>query len=335
MKRAFLLATAVLLAGCAGSPGPEHDADGDTIDDALETEGKIIEIMLLSGMERRSVTSDPTLKDTDGDGVVDGEETLVRLSDPRDVDTDDDGLLDGRDRAPEGASEREAWRAAGILEVNGTFLGELDACPSGGPQLRPNVASSDLPVPDALSDGEELRGWDVLAGGGTRHVTSDPCVPDTDADGLPDHLEKELRVDPRDRDTDGDGAPDGGDADPAWDLGLRFEGLEVIATNATAVRVLFALGSLAADLAWPGNDTAVLDVSDASPDRASLPATLIVTAEETTTGRALALFDDPRGAILAFDLIEGTASAAASEDGTLHFAGPDGSMSFRWSTLRR
>lgn len=335
MRRALLLATAVLLAGCTGSQGPDLDFDRDAVDDAIETQGKIIDITLPTGMARRNVTSDPRTADTDGDGLLDGDELLVRLSDPRDVDTDDDGLLDGHDRSPPDGATRDTWRAAGILDVNGTFLGELDACPPGGPQLRPNVASSDLPVPDLLLDGEELRGWDVAVRGSVRRVVSDPCAPDTDGDGFLDHEEKALRLDPRARDTDQDGAPDGGDADPLWDLGLRFEALRVEGTNATSVRVVFALGGLSADLTWPGNDTATLDVSDASPDRESLDATLIATAEEATTGRALALFDDPRGAILVFDLLEGTVGGVEGTNGTLRFSGEDGTVSFRWSTLRR
>lgn len=334
MKRALLLTIVLSLAGCTGSQGSDHDADRDHVDDAVEVEGRVIDVQLLTRTEKRTITSDPTKPDTDGDGLLDGEEMLVRLSDPRDVDTDDDGLLDGDDRVPGDAATRDAWRAAGILDVNGTFLGELNVCPPGGPQLRPNVASSDLPFADQLGDGEELRGWDIVVRGATRHVTSDPCVPDTDGDGLLDHEEKTLLLDPRERDTDRDGAPDGADADPLWDLALRFTDLRVNGTNATSVRVLFSAGSISEDLVWPGNDTATLDVSDAAPDRESLPITLIALAENASTGEPLALFDDPRGVILTFDLVAGTVGGATLEGDTLQFSGADGMLSFRWSTQR-
>ena len=62
---------------------------------------------------------------------------------------------------------------------------------------------------DGLTDDMEQRGYEVevrLLNGSvvTRGVTSDPFVPDTDADGLPDGLEANLGLDPRDTDTDDD-----------------------------------------------------------------------------------------------------------------------------------
>lgn len=330
-----LLIPLMLLAGCTGS-NDEPDGDGDLVDDAIETEGVVIDIVLLTGVERRLVTSDPETKDTDGDGLTDGEELRVRQTDPRDADTDDDGLLDGDDKAAPSEASRATWRAQGILEINGTFLGELDACPPGGAQLRANVSSSDLPIPDQLLDGEELRGWDITVRGGTRHVTSDPCVPDTDKDGLFDHEEKLRLTDPRSSDTDSDGTPDGSDAEPLWDLALGFADLDVDlddGSNASAVRLVFTHAGGSADLVWPGNASATLDVPDQG--KGSLEMSIIVTAEDLATGERLKLFEDPRGAILVFDLIDGTASGASTEGAKIRFAGDDGSMTFTWSVLRR
>lgn len=332
-----LLLTSILMAtaGCTGST-PDPDEDDDLVDDELETQGAVIEIGFPTGVERRLVTSDPASKDTDGDGLTDGEELHVRGTDPRDVDTDDDGLLDGDDAIPPDDGVRATWRAQGILSVDDLFLGELDACPRDAFQLRPNVSSSDLPIPDALLDGEELRGWDISVRGMPRHVTSDPCVPDSDHDGLLDHDEKRLGTDPRAPDTDGDGTTDGADVDPLWDLALGFGQLEVTprgGRNLSAVRVSITHGGGSADLVWPGNATATLDVPDQG--RGSLEIGLIVTATDLATGGRVELFDDPRGAILVFDLIDGTASGTASDGAKLLFEGDDGTMSFTWSVARR
>jgi hypothetical protein len=337
MRRALLLmlTLALVLAGCTGSERDELDADGDLVDDAVETEGKTIEITTATGTERRHVTSDPGRSDTDGDGLGDADELLVRGSDPRDVDTDDDGLLDGDDQAAPDDDVAASWRAAGVIEVGGTFLGELDACAPGGPQLRANVASSDLPVPDQLLDGEELRGWDIFVGGATRHVVSDPCATDTDGDGLLDHDEKLRLSDPRSADTDGDGTRDIADGDPSADVALRFADLDVsLGGNDTTVRVLFDIATGSADLSWPGNATATLDVPDAA-SASAFEVSVIVTAEDLRTGERLALTADERGAIVTFDLRDGTASGVETQGALLRFQGSDGSMTLSWSVVRR
>lgn len=333
-RSAIALLVVLSLAGCTGAGGPQGDTDNDHANDDDETTGQIITVTLVTGPERRTVTADVGTADTDGDGLLDGDE-FRRGTDPRDADTDDDGLLDGDDTVPKDDATRAAWRNAGILEVNGTFLGELDACAIGGPQLRPNFASSDLPVPDELTDGEELRGWEVSLRGSTRHVTSDPCDPDTDDDGLADHDEKVIASDPRATDTDNDGARDGADADPLWDLALAFHDLNISGTNGSAIRLVFELGSETTALVWPGNDTATIDAPDAAPRRDTAQTSLILSAEDVSTGAPIALTDDGRGAVLTFDLVTGSASGATLEGDTLRFTGTDGSMTLRWHVARR
>lgn len=80
----------------AGTPpindGP--DGDGDGLSDALEQRGWIVNITATDGdVETRQVSSDPTLADTDGDGLDDRTEYQNR-SDPRRRDTDGDTLDD-------------------------------------------------------------------------------------------------------------------------------------------------------------------------------------------------------------------------------------------------
>lgn len=334
MRRTLLLVFALLLAGCTSSSSGPADADGDGLGDDAEGESRIIEITTLSGVERRTVTSDARVEDEDGDGLGDGDE-YARGTDPRRADTDGDGLVDGRDRTPTSTDTIAAWRAAGILEVNGTFLGEMDACASTEGQLRSTVVSSDLPFPDQLTDGEELRGWDIQVRGVSRHVMSDPCVGDTDKDGLPDHEEKRLKSDPRGSDTDNDGVLDGVDADPLWDLSVSFHDLVVSGTNVSNVRIILLLGNSAAELRWPGNASALLAVPDQSPTRDNLEVRMVVSAENAATGEPLALFDDPRGVIVTLDLFTGAATGVEADKDVLSFEGQDGSMTLRWATERR
>lgn len=76
----------------ATNGGPDTDADGLT--DAEEQVGWIVHITLADGtVVDRGTVSDPTIADTDNDGLNDLEEKL-RNSDPRDGDTDDDSLSD-------------------------------------------------------------------------------------------------------------------------------------------------------------------------------------------------------------------------------------------------
>jgi hypothetical protein len=131
--------------------------------------------------------TDPTLTDTDGDGLDDGVETNTGTwvnatdtgTDPANPDTDGDDLEDG-------------------VETNtGTFV---DASNTGTSPLNPDWDG------DGLTDGEE-----VAAG-------SDPFVAalDSDGDGIPDEVENAAPEDPDDDgipnaldpDSDGDGVPD-------------------------------------------------------------------------------------------------------------------------------
>jgi hypothetical protein len=157
----------------------QRDSDGDGLLDSEEMRGWTVTVRLANGtVVERGVTSDPTLPDTDGDGIADHVELAVR-SDPRDADTDDDQLPD-------------------LVELRDN-LGD------------PAKQDSD---DDGLTDLAEKIGWtiNITLGDGsvvTRQVTSNPYLADTDLDGLLDRLEKIVQVDPRNPDSDGDGASDG------------------------------------------------------------------------------------------------------------------------------
>jgi hypothetical protein len=122
--------------------------------------------------------------DTDGDGLVDSEETTLG-TDPGDADTDGDGVADGAEVGP---------NAGAPIDTDGD--GTINALES---------ATAD-------SDGDGTPDQSDPANG-------NPCVPnanslacgsgDADGDGLTNSQETSLGSDPSDADTDGDGANDG------------------------------------------------------------------------------------------------------------------------------
>jgi hypothetical protein len=322
-----------LLSGCVGQGNGARDSDGDGLPDDQETAPHLISVVYANGtVEPRAATSDPHHADTDGDGLSDTNEYGFK-TDPRDVDTDHDGLLDGHNvtLAPD-SDAAKAWRARGVVELppgSGKFVGEMDATPACS--LSAVRGSTDG---DKLSDGEEVLGWNATLRGVPLHVTSDPCVPDTDRDGLSDDAEKTLGTDPRSADTDRDGVPDGNDADPLWDLGLRVENVTV-SGNGTTVRLDLNDG-FAVGQASPGH-AADLGVNDSTPQRGSLGAILILSARDGADGRTLDFFDDPRGAYLRLDLVAGTTARGEGPPATtrhVSFTGPDGALGFDWVVTR-
>jgi len=119
--------------------------------------------------------TDPTVNDTDGDDVSDGDEVLLLQTDPTDSDTDGDGT-------PDGAADNDGDGLSNAVELRR----ESD----------PNVADSDgdrLADPDEFEAGTNV--WD----------------PDTDGDGVTDGAERNgaPATDPLSRDSDGDGTTDG------------------------------------------------------------------------------------------------------------------------------
>lgn len=333
---AFLTVASVLLAGC-GEPDesdPDADDDGDGLSNRNEREGWTATITLASGPSTRRFDSDPQKRDTDGDGLEDYDES-VRGTDPRSVDSDADGLLDGESIVLEPDSERAAeLRRAGVLESpRGTFLGELAQCEPAG--LKGSAFSSDRPQPDGLGDGEELTSWTIFVRGEPRTVRSDPCVPDTDSDGLLDHDEKALGVDPTVADTDGDGARDGSDADPAADLGVSVSNFTV--ESDASARLTFALGTYSRDFAAPFPERLDVDVPDAAATRDSLLAIGVVGATRNGTDEPLHLFPGGASATLRFDLAAGTLTIGgeAHREGRVALQGEDGGVTFDWAVTRQ
>lgn len=164
---------------CDGQGGPDEDFDMDG----------------LTWAQENPRGADDCSDDSDGDGVLDGEEYIWG-------DTDTDSLWDIVDTDDD---------ADGILTiVEGTGEGELDESCDGvgsGPDGVPNYRDTD-------SDGDFIldiyEPGDANGDGRPDYLVCDECSDptDPDLDGLCTSLEVQLGTDPNDADSDDDGVPD-------------------------------------------------------------------------------------------------------------------------------
>lgn len=157
-----------------GNGVAETGANGDDVQKAfLNNPVKAGGIVILPGLNG-TIDSTPG-----GDDTL----TLVQqvVTDPLRRDTDADLVADGRE-----------------LDQGGDPTDPFD-----GQDFR----DSDQ---DGLTDSEEADlGWLVSVNGGAVFlVKSNPSLPDSDLDGLPDFIERDLRTNPNNADTDGDGLRD-------------------------------------------------------------------------------------------------------------------------------
>jgi outer membrane protein OmpA-like peptidoglycan-associated protein/opacity protein-like surface antigen len=149
--------------------GSDHDGDG------------------LTKREEQELGTDPNNPDTDGDGLMDGEEVNKYFTDPLNPDTDGDGLNDGDEVSNYGTDPVKA-------DTDGDGLNDGDEVLKH--KTDPLKADTDG---DGLNDGDEVL----------KHKT-DPLKADTDGDGLNDGDEvQKHKTDPLKADTDGDGLKDG------------------------------------------------------------------------------------------------------------------------------
>ena len=150
--------------------------------------------------------TNPVLADTDGDGIIDGDEDTNRNgrldsgeTNPAAADTDGDGLSDYDEIHTYGTSP---WKA----DTDGDGLPDGLEVRNGTDPLKNDTDG------DGCLDGDE----DKNRNGQVDEGESDPRDPtdcgsglaDTDGDGLSDEEEQALGTDPNNRDTDGDGLSD-------------------------------------------------------------------------------------------------------------------------------
>jgi hypothetical protein len=171
-----------------GTDPSERDTDGDGLKD---------------GREVNKWETDPTEPDTDGDGIRDGKETFMDTS-PTDADSDGDGIEDGREvelgTDPVSADTDEDGLTDGRELEIGTDPTDLDTDGDGRPDGQ-EVEEGTNPVKFTDDDGLNYQEEQEL---GTNHRQAD-----TDNDNLTDDRELEVGTDPTDPDTDGDALLDG------------------------------------------------------------------------------------------------------------------------------
>ena len=162
--------------------------DGDTDDDGASDYHEIFGVYLES--LGKIVKSDPKINDSDGDGLLDGEEMFIYGTHPMDSDTDHDYLTD-------------------FEEVSGVTIAGITN------YTDPTNPDSDG---DGLEDGEELYyksfPWckdsdrDGLPDLNETRLGTQPLNPDSDSDTISDYEEIKLGINPLDIDTDDDGLND-------------------------------------------------------------------------------------------------------------------------------
>ncbi len=140
----------------------------------------------LTNTQEKDLGTDPRNPDTDGDGLLDGEEVKVYYTDPLKQDTDGDNLTDFDEVMEYMTSPIKADTDADGLKDGGEIARKTD----------PLNSDTDS---DGLLDGDEV----------TKYNT-DPLIADTDEDGLTDGEEvKKYNTNPLKTDSDGDGLSDG------------------------------------------------------------------------------------------------------------------------------
>lgn len=129
----------------------------------------------------------PAPKDTDGDGLLDEDETAIYNTDYTNRDTDGDGLIDG--------DEVKTYKTD-PTQRDTDFDRLLDGEEVNSHKTDPLKKDTDQ---DGCSDGDEVL-----------DMNTNPLVVDTDGDELSDCDERNVyRTNPLIKDTDGDGAEDG------------------------------------------------------------------------------------------------------------------------------
>ena len=129
----------------------------------------------------------PAPKDTDGDGLLDTDETSIYNTDPNNRDTDGDGLIDGE--------EVNRYKTDPTLRDT-DYDRLIDGEEVNSHKTDPLVKDTDQ---DGCSDGDEVL-----------DMNTNPLAVDTDGDELNDCDERNVyRTNPLVKDTDGDGAMDG------------------------------------------------------------------------------------------------------------------------------
>ncbi|MEG2235905.1 MAG: VWA domain-containing protein [Clostridia bacterium] len=147
--------------------------------------------------EEKKLGTDMRNEDTDGDGLLDGEEVLKYKTNPLVQDTDGDGLNDLYEVYISGTNPLKK-----DTDGNNILDGEEDVDKDGlstkeemKVQTNPNEMDSDF---DGLNDKEEINNY-----------KTEPNSSDTDVDGINDGIEVNIGTNPNSKDTNNNGILDG------------------------------------------------------------------------------------------------------------------------------
>jgi hypothetical protein len=191
-------------------------------------------------MPEFSIVSDPLVKDSDGDGLLDGYELFISLTNPLSADSDGDGLNDFVERNitntdPMKADSNVAGKDDGDLDSDGDGL--LDA--EEIHLFNTNHLNRD-------TDGDGLDDFDEIFVHG-----SNPSLWDGDADLIPDFIEVlYLGSNPSSVDSDGDGLSD---RDEVWLFGFSVDenGVETGTLLQVGISGELILNTRQGDDNWP------------------------------------------------------------------------------------
>jgi hypothetical protein len=180
----------------------------------------------LSTFDEYRQNTNPTLADTDGDGLSDGREVNLQGTDPLRVDSDSDGLSDADELNMYGTNPLstdsdkdglpDGWEVANSLNPVSGSDALADADGDGLTNLEEYIIGTDFQNSDTDGDGMP-DGWEMT--NGFNPLSADSSS-DADNDGLTNLEEYTQQTDPRDNDSDDDGMPN------AWEVAHGFNLLD-------------------------------------------------------------------------------------------------------------
>ncbi len=156
--------------------------------------------------------SDPSMPDTDADGLNDGDEVHVYGTDPIRADTDDDGLTDNAEVSVhltnplDPDSDADGLSDGHEVAISNTDPLNADSDNDGMPDGWEEANGLDPRSPDAAGDAD----GDGISNGDEFGLGTHPGRVDSDEDGLADGDERDIHLtDPASADSDTDGMNDG------------------------------------------------------------------------------------------------------------------------------
>ncbi len=189
-----------ILEGTLGTDPLNPDTDGDGVDDGEDCDPLDDTVSAPEDCLPQGVV------DTDNDGLTDALEAILG-TDPTLADTDGDGVDDPIDCKPLDPAEGPVGTCTDTVDTDGDGLTDDIELSLGTDPTNPDTDG------DGVNDGEDCDPLDDTVATDAECAAATGSV-DTDGDGLIDTLEDTLGTDPTNPDTDGDGVNDPLDCNP-------------------------------------------------------------------------------------------------------------------------